>query len=74
MEHAALPAVLMTPIIKVGQIWLDQDPRQQGRTFTIMEVRKDGKVIVETNTGRQATIKLERFRRGGIRGYKLVTP
>lgn len=64
----------MTPVqaVRVGQVWRDLDPRED-RLLTVMEVRPDGKVVVETNAGRQATIRLDRFRAANGRGYALVS-
>jgi hypothetical protein len=59
------------PDVKVGQIWADDDIREQGRTLEIVAV-EDGRVVARSSrTGRTTTIRQDRFRPSG-RGYRLV--
>jgi hypothetical protein len=67
--------------IKVGQVWMDNDYRSNGRVLEVVHVTYDGKLIhcrVLTEIGgrpakkeREARIKRERFRPTS-NGYRLL--
>lgn len=60
-------------LIKIGQVWESQDPRDGHRRLTVVGFEEPGdKVIVISHSGRTTRIKGSRLRPQGKRGYVLV--
>lgn len=60
-------------ILRPGQVWRSNDPRDNGRTVMIVRVSMSGRVLVQnTRTGRQTTISEQAFLSGGHKGWTLA--
>ncbi len=57
--------------VKVGQIWVDGDPRMKGRQIIVVQVNAFAAVVMNTITGKRTRIDLKRFH-PGKRGYRLI--
>lgn len=58
------------PVVKVGQIWKDNDKRVGVRTLRVIDI-VEGRAIV-LSRGRTTRIKLDRFNPNRQTGYTLV--
>jgi hypothetical protein len=59
------------PRVKVGQIWKDNDPRQNTRTVTILEVHPGYAVVSSSTSARRTRVSLTRFKPVQT-GYRLI--
>jgi hypothetical protein len=48
--------------VKAGEVWVDCDPRCEGRTFVVLLVREEHGYAIVKSSGKTKRIKLIRFR------------
>ena len=61
------------PNISTGEVWRDDDPRMDGRLLMVCYVLNNRVRMVDKKTGRYTSIRIDRLRRRGQRGYTRVS-
>ena len=61
------------PNISTGQVWRDDDPRMDGRLLVVCYFLQGKVRMVDKKTGRYTSIRIDRLRPRGKRGYTRIS-